>query len=93
MQTAQADAVKAADANIRQQLALLEEQRTAMTPAFQDARGKVGALIYPVRNCAGSRTKSGQDSRQKDLERSEGGNPRSAMADWRRQDRSQEIEI
>ncbi len=43
---AQADAVKATDQQISQQLALLEEQRAAMTPSFQTARGKVGSLVY-----------------------------------------------
>src|ERR1019366_8091302 len=40
--------VQAADAQLDQQLALLEDQRAAMTPAFQDSRGKVVALVYQV---------------------------------------------
>ena len=40
--------IKAKDADFVRQLALLELQRTAITPAFQNARGKVGALIYQV---------------------------------------------
>ncbi len=34
------------DADIEKQIALLDRQRAAMTDAFQDARGRVGALIY-----------------------------------------------
>ncbi len=34
------------DQQIAQQLALLEQQRAAMTPSFQTARGKVGSLVY-----------------------------------------------
>ncbi len=66
VQTAQATA-KPVDEDIQQQLALLEEQRTAMTPAFQDARGKVGALIFQYEIVPAS-DKSTKDSRKKDLD-------------------------
>ncbi len=59
--------VQGADAQLDQQLALLEEQRAAMTPAFQDARGKVVALIYQMEIVPVS-DKSGRASRQKDLD-------------------------
>ncbi len=39
-------ATQAQDDEIIKQIALIEQQRAAMTPAFQDARGKVGALVY-----------------------------------------------
>jgi cytochrome c551/c552 len=59
--------VQGADAQLDQQLALLEEQRAAMTPAFQDARGKVVALVYQMEIVPVS-DKSGRASRQKDLD-------------------------
>jgi cytochrome c2 len=37
-----------ADRQIQTEVALLDRQRAAMTPAFQDARGKVGALVYQL---------------------------------------------
>ncbi len=74
---------KAADAQLDQQLALLEEQRAAMTPAFQDARGKVVALVYQVEIIPVS-DKDGRASKQKGFGRSEGRNSRSGMADRRR---------
>ena len=61
------NSVKAQDAALDQQVALVEEQRTAMTPAFQDSRGKVVALVYQVEIIPLS-DKSGRASRQKDLE-------------------------
>ncbi len=63
----QAETAKPTDEQIQQQLALLEEQRTAMTPAFQDARGKVGALIFQYEIVPAS-DKSTKESRKKDLD-------------------------
>jgi cytochrome c551/c552 len=39
-------AAKPQDEQIEKQIALLDMQRTAITPAFQQARGKVGSLVY-----------------------------------------------
>jgi hypothetical protein len=39
-------AAKTQDDDIAKQIALLDEQRTALGDAFKDARGKVGALVY-----------------------------------------------
>ncbi len=39
-------AAKPSDAEIEKKIELLDKQRAAMTDAFQDARGRVGALIY-----------------------------------------------
>jgi cytochrome c551/c552 len=48
--TAQLDelqkATKAQDDEIAKQIALLDEQRTALGDAFKDARGKIGHLVY-----------------------------------------------
>jgi cytochrome c2 len=59
-------AAKPLDDQIAQQLALLEQQRAAMTPSFQDARGKVGALIYQYEIVPAS-DKSSKDSHLKDV--------------------------
>jgi len=60
-------ATKAADAENDKEVALLDEQRTAMTPAFQDARGKVGSLIFQEEIVPAS-DKSTKASRLKDVE-------------------------
>jgi cytochrome c2 len=39
-------AAKPQDADIEKQIALLDLQRAAVLPSYQDARGRVGALIY-----------------------------------------------
>ncbi|MGH9746482.1 MAG: hypothetical protein ACRD59_10300 [Candidatus Acidiferrales bacterium] len=39
-------ATKAQDEEIARQIALLDEQRTALGDAFKDARGKIGHLVY-----------------------------------------------
>ncbi len=39
-------AAKPKDDEIQKKIELLDKQRAAMTDAFQDARGRVGALIY-----------------------------------------------
>ena len=59
-------ATKAQDAQNDQQVAVVEEQRTAMTPAFQDARGKVGALIFQLEIIPDS-DKSAKASQLKDV--------------------------
>jgi cytochrome c2 len=41
-------AAKAQDDSIEKQIALLDQQRAAMTDAFKDARGKIGAMVYQV---------------------------------------------
>lgn len=57
---------QAQDADIDKQIALLDEQRAAMTPAFQDARGKVGALVFQYEIIPSS-DKSTKASRLKDV--------------------------
>ncbi len=42
------DAAAPADARLSAEMDLLDQQRAAMTDAFQRARGKVGALIYQL---------------------------------------------
>jgi cytochrome c551/c552 len=64
-------ATKAQDAQIDQQIALADAQRAAMTPAFQDARGKVGSLIYQY-EIVPSSDKSAKASRKKDVDEAEG---------------------
>jgi cytochrome c2 len=60
-------AVKAKDADFTKQLALMELQRTAITPAFQNARGKVGSLVYQLEIVPES-DKSTRKSREKDVD-------------------------
>jgi hypothetical protein len=60
-------AAKAKDADFSKQIAVLELQRTAITPAFQNARGKVGALVYQLEIIPES-DKSTRASRTKDVD-------------------------
>ena len=49
------------DHQIQAEIDLLDRQRAAITPSFQDARGKVGALIYEWEQIPAS-DKSAKDS-------------------------------
>jgi cytochrome c551/c552 len=60
------------DRQLQQQIALLDQQRAAMTPAFQDARGKVGALIYQY-EIVPAKDKSSKTSHLKDLNEAKNG--------------------
>jgi hypothetical protein len=55
-----------ADRQITDQIDLLDRQRAILTPDFQDARGKVGALTYQLEQIPES-DKSGKASKLKDL--------------------------
>jgi len=54
-------AARPLDGEIEKQIALLDRQRAAMTDAFQDARGRVGALIYQYEIVPASDAKLKQD--------------------------------
>ncbi len=60
------DAAKTRDQQINQQVALLDIQRAAMTPAFQVSRGKTSALAYELNEIDES-DKSARDSKLKEL--------------------------
>jgi cytochrome c551/c552 len=60
------DAAKARDQEIGQQIDLLDRQRAAMTDAFQNSRGLVGALTYQLEQI-NEKDKSGKDSKLKEL--------------------------
>lgn len=59
-------AVLPADRQITEQIDLLDRQRAVLTPDFQDARGKVGALTYQLEQIPES-DKSAKASKLKDL--------------------------
>jgi cytochrome c551/c552 len=58
---------KPKDDEFARRIALADLQRTAITPAFQSARGQVGALIYQVEIIPES-NKSARDSAKKDVD-------------------------
>jgi cytochrome c2 len=60
------DAAKARDQEIGQQIDLLDRQRAAMTDAFQNSRGLVGALTYQLEQID-EKNKSSKDSKLKEL--------------------------
>ena len=55
------------DRDIQTKVDLIDRQRAAMTPAFQDGRGKVGALTYQLEQISMS-DKSARDAKQKELD-------------------------
>jgi cytochrome c551/c552 len=59
-------AARSEDQEIQQQVDLLDRQRAAMTPAFQEARGLVGALTYQLEQIS-ENDKSGKASKLKEL--------------------------
>src|SRR5215469_4747466 len=59
-------AVLPSDREISAQIDLLDRQRAVLTPDFQDARGKVGALTYQLEQIAESE-KSAKASKLKEL--------------------------
>ena len=60
-------AVLPADRQITDQIDLLDRQRAVLTPAFQDGRGRVGALTYQLEQIPEKDT-SAKKSKQKELE-------------------------
>jgi cytochrome c551/c552 len=61
------ESVKARDAEFTRLLILTDLQRTAITPAFQNARGKVGSLVYQLEIVPES-DKTTRRSREKDVD-------------------------
>jgi cytochrome c2/uncharacterized ParB-like nuclease family protein len=60
-------AAKTQDDDIAKQIALLDDQRTALGDAFKDARGKIGHLVYELEIVPES-DKSAKAARKKDVE-------------------------
>jgi cytochrome c551/c552 len=60
------NAARPEDRTIGQQVDLLDRQRTAMTPAFQEARGLVGALTYQLEQIS-EKDRSAKASKLKEL--------------------------
>jgi cytochrome c551/c552 len=60
-------AAKSQDDEIAKQIALLDDQRTALGDAFKDARGKIGHLVYEYEIVPDS-DKSAKAARKKDVE-------------------------
>jgi cytochrome c2 len=63
---AAASAALPTDREIQAEVDLLDRQRAAMTPAFQDARGRVGSLTYQLEQIPESDT-GGRESAQQDV--------------------------
>jgi cytochrome c2 len=60
-------AAKTQDDDIAKQIALLDDQRTALADAFKDARGKIGHLVYEL-EIVPDADKRGKAARKKDVE-------------------------
>lgn len=62
------DAARAQDQQIGQQIALLDQQRAAMTDAFTNSRGLVGALTYQLEQIDEKKSPNAKKSKQDELD-------------------------